>query len=127
MSNYFSNITNASFEEVLTKVTAGLSNEGFGLLTEPNVNETPKKIGSNPMRHKDLCVSNPQFAYETLLKEHKTEKLIPLKVIVQELPNGVVEVAAIDPLKEMQISGDRTIKFVAELLQAKLRYVLSII
>lgn len=126
MNYYFSKITDTSFEEVLTKVTDELKKEGFGILTEIDVKETlKKKLDVNFQKYKILGACNPPFAYEALKAENKIGMLLPCNVIVQELPDGKVEVAAIDPVQSMQVVGNPTLKVVAEQVQAKLRNVIN--
>lgn len=126
MSYYFSKITNASFEEVLTKVAVELKKEGFGILTEIDVKETlKKKLDVTFQKYKILGACNPPFAYEALQAENKIGMLLPCNVIVQELPDGKVEVAAIDPAQSMQVVGNPALKIVSEQVQAKLRNVIS--
>jgi uncharacterized protein (DUF302 family) len=126
MSYYFSKMTDASFEEVLTKVADELKKEGFGILTEIDVRETlKKKLDVNFQKYKILGACNPPFAYEALQAENKIGVLLPCNVIVQELPDGKVEVAAIDPVQSMQAVGNPTLAVVAEQVQAKLRNVIG--
>jgi uncharacterized protein (DUF302 family) len=126
MSYYFSKITNASFEEALSKVADELKKEGFGILTEIDVKETlKKKLDITFQKYKILGACNPPFAYEALQTENKIGMLLPCNVIVQELPDGKVEVAAIDAVQSMQVVGNPTLKVVAEKVQAKLRNVIS--
>jgi uncharacterized protein (DUF302 family) len=126
MSYYFSKITDASFEEVLTKVADELKKEGFGILTEIDVRETlKKKLDVNFRKYKILGACNPPFAYEALQVENKIGVLLPCNVVVQELPDGKVEVAAIDPVQSMQAVGNPTLKVVAEKVQVKLRNVIN--
>jgi uncharacterized protein (DUF302 family) len=97
MSYYFSKITNASFEEALSRVADELKKEGFGILTEIDVKETlKKKLDITFQKYKILGACNPPFAYEALQTENKIGMLLPCNVIVQELPDGNVEVAAIN-------------------------------
>jgi uncharacterized protein (DUF302 family) len=125
MSYYFSKITDASFEEVLTKVADELTKEGFGILTEIDVRETlKKKLDVTFQKYKILGACNPPFAYEALQLENKIGMLLPCNIIVQELPNGKVEVAAIDPVQSMQAVGSPKLTVVAEQVQAKLRNVI---
>ncbi len=125
MSYYFSKITDTSFEEVLTKVVDELKKEGFGILTEIDVRDTlKKKLDVNFQKYKILGACNPPFAYKALQAENKIGMLLPCNVIVQELPDGKVEVAAIDPVQSMQVVGNPTLKVVAEQIQAKLRNVI---
>ena len=126
MSYYFSKITEASFEEVLRKVADELKEEGFGILTEIDVRETlKKKMDVNFQKYKILGACNPPFAYEALRVENKIGMLLPCNVIVQELPDGKVEVAAIDPMQSMQVVGNPKLKVVAEQVQAKLLNVIG--
>ncbi|MDP3444234.1 MAG: DUF302 domain-containing protein [Ignavibacteria bacterium] len=126
MSYYFSKITNASFEEALSRVADELKKEGFGILTEIDVKETlKKKLDITFQKYKILGACNPPFAYEALQTENKIGMLLPCNVIVQELPDGNVEVAAIDAVQSMQVVGNPTLKVVAEKVQAKLRNVIS--
>ncbi len=126
MSYYFSKSTVVSFEEALTKVTDELKKEGFGILTEIDVKETlKKKLDVNFQKYKILGACNPPFAYEALQAENKIGMLLPCNVIVQELPGGNVEVAAIDPVQSMQVVENPALKIVAEKVQAKLRSVIN--
>ena len=126
MSYYFSKIIDASFEEVLTKVADELKKEGFGILTEIDVRETlKKKLDVNFRKYKILGACNPPFAYEALQVEDNIGVLLPCNVVVQELPDGKVEVAAIDPVQSMQAVGNPTLKVVAEKVQVKLRNVIN--
>ncbi len=126
MSYYFSKSTDASFEETLTKVTDELKNEGFGILTEIDVKDTlKKKLDVNFQKYKILGACNPPFAYKALQTENKIGMLLPCNVIVQELPDGNVEVAAIDPVQSMQVVENPALKIIADQIQAKLRSVIS--
>lgn len=126
MSYYFSKITNASFEEALTKVAEELKEEGFGILTEIDVRETlKKKLDVDFRKYKILGACNPPFAYQALQAENKIGVLLPCNVIVQEFPDGKVEVAAIDPVQSMQGVEDQELKAVAEQIREKLRNVMS--
>ena len=125
MNYYFSKITDSSFEEVVVKVANELKKEGFGILTEIDVRETlKKKLDVKFQKYKILGACNPPFAYEALQAENKIGVLLPCNVIVQELPDGKVEVAAIDPVQSMQIVGNPTLKAVAEQIRTKLRDVM---
>ena len=103
-----------------------MKKEGFGILTEIDVRETlKKKLDVNFQKYKILGACNPPFAYEALQVENKIGMLLPCNVIVQELPDGNVEVAAIDPVQSMHVVGNPTLKVIAEQVQAKLRNVIS--
>jgi len=126
MRYYFSKITDNSFEEVRAKITDELKKEGFGILTEIDVRETlKKKLDVNFQKYNILGACNPPFAYKALQAENKIGMLLPCNVIVQELPDGKVEVAAIDPMQSMQVVENPALKVIAEQVQAKIRNVIN--
>jgi len=72
MSYYFSKKVNASFDEAAAKVTVELKEEGFGILTEIDVEETlKKKLNVDFRRYKILGACNPPYAYRALQAEDK--------------------------------------------------------
>lgn len=102
MKYYINKTTNYSFEETITRVTEELKKEGFGILTEINVQETLKnKLNVDFKKYRILGACNPSKAYEALKNEDKIGTMLPCNVIVQEHENGKVEVAAIDPIASM--------------------------
>jgi uncharacterized protein (DUF302 family) len=102
MSYYFNKTLNVSFNEAVGKVTAELKKEGFGVLTDIDVKKTlHEKLGVDFRPYRILGACNPLFAYDALKLEDKIGTMLPCNVIVQELADGRVEVAAIDPLASM--------------------------
>ena len=126
MSYYFSKTVKGSFEEVLEKVTASLKNEGFGILTEIDVKETlKKKLDVDFRKYKILGACNPPFAYEALQAEDKIGIMLPCNVIVQEIGEGVVEVAAVDPIASMKSVENQELHGIAAQVQEKLKNVVD--
>lgn len=124
MSYYFSKTVKGSFEEVLEKVTASLKNEGFGILTEIDVKETlKKKLDVNFRRYKILGACNPAFAYKAIQVEDKIGTMLPCNVIVQELGEGAIEVAAVDPVASMKAIENQELYGIATQVQEKLKNV----
>lgn len=121
MSYYFSKTVKGSFEDVLEKVTLSLKNEGFGILTEIDVKETlKKKLDVNFRKYKILGACNPPFAYNALQAEDKIGTMLPCNVIIQELSEGDVEVAAIDPIASMQAIKNESLLPIAQEVQKKM-------
>lgn len=126
MSYYFSKIVNASFDEAVTKVTGELKKEGFGILTEIDVKETlKKKLNVDFSRYKILGACNPPFAYKALTAENKIGVMLPCNVIVQEISDGRVEIAAIDPVASMQAIENPALKEIASAISNKLKAVID--
>ncbi|MCG6981007.1 MAG: DUF302 domain-containing protein [Deltaproteobacteria bacterium] len=122
MSYYFSKILNISFDDAVARVTTELNKKGFGVLTEIDVREAlKKKLDVNFKKYKILGACNPFFAYKALQMEDKIGTMLPCNVIVQEISEGVVEVAAIDPIASMQVVDNAELRSVAEQVQALLQ------
>ena len=126
MSYYFSTTLNMPFDEAIAYVIGELKKEGFGVLTEIDVKATLKtKLDADFREYRILGACNPPFAYRALQAEDKIGTMLPCNVIVQELQEGVVEVAAIDPIASMQAIHNPTLGEVAVQVQEKLRQVVE--
>ena len=126
MYYYFSKILNVSFDEAILKVTDELRKEGFGILTDIDVKEAlKKKLNVDFKKYRILGACNPPFAYQALLKEDKIGTMLPCNVIVQEISEGKVEVAAIDPIASMQAIENPKLGEIAVRVQAKLQKVIE--
>ena len=112
---YISKTVDRPFEAVVTDVTARLKEQGFGLLTEIDVQATLKsKIGAEIPGYRILGACNPRFAHEALQIEDKLGVLLPCNVIVRETPDHKVEVASIDPVAAMARTGNPALRKTAE-------------
>jgi uncharacterized protein (DUF302 family) len=126
MSYYFSKTLTASFDEAVAKVTDELKSEGFGVLTEIDVKETlKKKLNVDFRRYKILGACNPPFAYRALQAEDKIGVLLPCNVILQELADDQVEVAAMDPAAAMQVVENPRLHEVAQEVMVRLKRVVD--
>ena len=126
MSYYFSKQMDTSFDEAITRVTEALKKEGFGVLTSIDVRETlKKKLDVDFRRYRILGACNPPFAYKALLAEDKVGSMLPCNVVVQETPQGGIEVAAIDPVASMQAVENDKLREVATTIQGKLKSVID--
>lgn len=124
MSYYFSKTVKGTFENVLERTTASLKEEGFGILTEIDVKKTlKKKLDVDFHKYKILGACNPPFAYKALQAENKIGTMLPCNVIVQEVGEGEVEVAAIDPVASMQAIDNPGLTEIAGQVQKKLENV----
>lgn len=126
MTYYFSTIIENPFGQVVSKVTEELKKEGFGVLTDIDVKATmKKKLDVELKNYRILGACNPKFAYQALQKEDKIGTMLPCNVIVQELEDGNIEVAAIDPSASMQAVQNQDLQGVAEEVRKKLQSVIS--
>ena len=126
MSYYFSKTLGISFDEALVRVTEELKKEGFGILTEIDVKETMKKTMNVDFRkYKILGACNPSLAHKAIQAEDKIGTMLPCNVIVQELSEGKIEVAAIDPVASMQAVENPKLRDVADQVRVKLKRVID--
>ena len=126
MQYYFDKRIETSFDEAIEKVTEELKKEGFGILTDIDVQTTlKKKLDVSFRKYRILGACNPHFAYQALQKESRIGTMLPCSVIVQETEEGDIEVAAIDPLASMQAVQNPMLEDIAKQVQAKLRRVID--
>lgn len=126
MSYYFSKIVDCTFDEAIEKVTEELKKEGFGVLTEIDVQATlKKKLEVDFRKYKILGACNPTFAYKALQAERMIGTMLPCNVILQETEDGKVEVAAVDPLASMSAIKNESLGEVAVTVQNKLKNVIE--
>jgi uncharacterized protein (DUF302 family) len=115
MTYYISKIVHQPFEAVVADVTARLREQGFGVLTDIDVQAVIKaKIGADMPRYRILGACNPRVAYEALQIENKLGVLLPCNVIVREAGDGEVEVASVDPVAAMERTGNPALRSRAE-------------
>ena len=126
MSYYFSKVMNISFDEAISRVTEELQKEGFGILTEIDVKATmKKKLDVEYPNYKILGSCNPPFAYKALQAEPLIGAMLPCNVIVREIKDSQVEVAAVDPIASMQAIQNPSLGEIATEVQGKLRKVID--
>lgn len=124
MSYYFNKKIKGSFEEVLEKVTISLNKQGFGVLVEIDVKETlKKKLDVDFRKYRILGACNPPFAYKALQVEDKIGIMLPCNVVVQEISENEVDVAAVDPIASMKAVENPQLLPIAKQIQGKLRNV----
>lgn len=121
MTYYFSCTIDADFDDAIARTRAALQDEGFGIISEIDIQKTlHDKIGVDFRRYTILGACNPKLAYEALKLENKVGTMLPCNVVVQETGNGV-EVAAIDPVASMQAIQNEQLGEKAAAVAEKLR------
>jgi uncharacterized protein (DUF302 family) len=114
MTYYYSKTTRFKFDEAVSRLTQALKEEGFGILTEIDVKDTlKKKLDVYFRNYRILGACNPPFAYKALQAEDKVGMMLPCNIIVQETPNGDVEIAAIDPIASMKAIDNPELRKIA--------------
>ena len=126
MNYYFNTRVAGNFGDVVQKTTEALKKEGFGVLTDIDVTSTlKKKLGVDFKKYRILGACNPPFAFKALQAEDKIGTMLPCNVIVQEISDGEIEVAAIDPIASMQAINNPELRDIADQVQRKLKKVIN--
>jgi uncharacterized protein (DUF302 family) len=114
------------FEEALARVPPALGAEGFGVLTEIDVQATfKKKLDVDFRKYRILGACNPSFAHEALGHTLDVGMLLPCNVVVYETDEGTV-VSAVDPMQTMAAQGgDPALRTIAEQVRARLQRVID--
>jgi uncharacterized protein (DUF302 family) len=111
----------ATFDEALARVPEALKSEGFGVLTEIDIQSTLKqKLGVDFRRYKILGACSPPFAYEALQAELEMGLMLPCNVIVYEGDDRRAVVVAVDPTRTVATTGNPKLVELAETVKLKL-------
>jgi uncharacterized protein (DUF302 family) len=121
MTYYISKRVRADFDKAVIMITESLAKEGFGILTEIEVDKVLKlKLGVDFRRYKILGACNPVFAHKALQEEDKIGTMLPCSVIVQEIDEAMTEVAAINPVAAMVAIDNPSVSGLANEVREKL-------
>jgi uncharacterized protein (DUF302 family) len=100
MAYYYSRNLKIPFNEVLSKITQTLQQQGFGIITTIDIKDTLKqKLNVNFRNYKILGACIPNFAYKAISLESHVGLMLPCNIVVQQHENGEVEVSAENPLE----------------------------
>ena len=93
------------FDDVLSAVKAALAEQGFGALTEIDLQATLRaKVGKDMERYVIVGACNPKLASRALDVERQIGVLLPCNVVVREVRAGVA-VEAMDPGLMATVAG----------------------
>ncbi len=109
-----------------TKVEEELKKQGFGVLTEIDLQAImKKKLDKEYLPHIILGACNPEYADKVLSIEPTISTMLPCNVTLRELSNGDIEIAMIAPSVAMGAVGNKDLETAANEVQEKLITVLN--
>jgi uncharacterized protein (DUF302 family) len=119
-------IAKQDFYELKEKITEALKSEGFGVLTEIDIQATmKKKLDKDYKPFLILGACNPGYADQVLSIDPNMSALLPCNVSLTELENGDIEISAVDPVAAMASLGNPLIEPLAKEVQEKLARVVD--
>ncbi len=114
------------YEEALARLPEALKKEGFGIITQIDMQETFKaKLGVDFRRYRIFGACNPTFAHTALQQDPRVGVLLPCNVVLYEKDDGKAVVGAVDPMQTLGAgAGSAGLAEVAREVGARLARVL---
>jgi uncharacterized protein (DUF302 family) len=113
-----------SFQDAVARTREALAEQGFGVLTEIDVQATVKtKLNENMENYLILGACNPQLAHRAIGVDRQIGLLLPCNVVVRADPtdSDTVLVEAMNPQLLMEVTHERDLDLIASEVSAKLR------
>lgn len=124
----FGKTVEMGFEDAIEAVTEALQDQGFGVLTEIDVQATlKKKLDEDTRPYRILGACNPALAHQALTAEPQIGVLLPCNVVVREQEDGSVRVDFMDPQSVLELVDNSSVNEVAAEVRERLNQVFEAI
>ncbi len=128
MDYYFNKILQTDFDQAIIKVTEALKTEGFGIITQIDMQAKLKeKLGVDFKQYTILGACNPAFAYKALQAEEKIGTMLPCNLVVIDREDGTTEVVAVHPKASMMAIQNAAMEPLADEVTVKIKRVIDLI
>jgi uncharacterized protein (DUF302 family) len=125
MSYALSTTVPAPYEQTVDAVRAALGEQGFGVLTEIDIQATlKKKLDVDVPKQVILGACRPPLAHASLQAEPSIGLLLPCNVVVRETADGTV-VEAVDPQTMVALTDNSALQPVADEAKERLEKALA--
>ena len=122
MYGFTTTLSGQPFEAVRTRVIDALKAEGFGVLSEIDVQKAMhEKLGAAMPPYRILGACNPPLAHQALEAEPDIGLLLPCNVVVRETADGTIVVGFLDPQVMVAVVDREGLGAVADAANARLR------
>lgn len=123
---HFATRVEDDFDTAIDSTIAALKSEGFGVLTDIDIQATLKaKLDIDRRPYRILGACNPPLANQALESEPEVGLLLPCNVVVREDDNGAVLVEFMDPVAVLQLTDNPAIAAIADDVRGRLERVMA--
>jgi len=115
------------FDDAVARLPDALGTEGFGVLTQIDVQSVfAQKLNQPFRRYRIFGACNPKLAHHALSSNLLAGIMIPCNVILWERDDGMTTIAAVDPVQTSAAKGDPAIADLAKDVLARLERVFKL-